>query len=205
MHFSKTAITATAFAIACAGAAEAAHLPKAFKSVLNAEQAGTTEMADGFALLELNGTPGAATLWYSITVSEGLDFSAFGGGGGGGDMATALHIHNAGFGANGPVVYNVLTDPDTTVSAVLGGTRIEGTWDSSEGLDTYYALFEQSSGWTDFYFNLHSEDYPAGAIRGQIETAAAVPLPAAAPFLAAGLAALGAVQLRRRRGAGADA
>lgn len=194
-------MTLAALALSAAGA-QAAHETFFFKSVLSADEAGTLEPADGLGTFELSGAVGAASLWYQFTVSEGIDFTSFGGGGDaiGGDPATGMHIHNAGFGSNGPVVYNILADADTVVEDVVGGTRITGTWDSSEGLDAFYADLAAATGYTDLYVNLHTTGYPAGAIRGQIEAVASpVPIPAAAPFLAAGLGALGLLRLRRNK------
>ncbi|MGG7564766.1 CHRD domain-containing protein [Rhodovulum sp. DZ06] len=196
----RSIAAAAALAGLAAGAAQAAHLPKDFKAVMNNGPAGTASPADGLALLSLDGPMGAATLSYDITISNALDFTGFGGGGAGGDAATAMHIHQAPPGMNGPVVLDLLADADS-ITATAGGTQISGVWTSAEGLDSIYAMIEFASGFTDFYVNLHSQTYAAGAIRGQIEAPADVPLPAAASFMALGLAAMGVAARRRKASA----
>jgi hypothetical protein len=78
------------------------------------------------------------------------------------DNVTASHIHKAPVGVNGPVIFPLFTggpppfDPDNPVGS--------GVWLSAEN------LVDLLTGY--YYVNVHSSDYPAGEIRGQI---AAVP------------------------------
>lgn len=70
---------------------------------------------------------------------------------------TMDHIHKAGAGSAGPVVFN-----------------FNGMLSGSAAIDTTLAqdLINNSS---DYYVNLHNQDFPAGAIRGQFTEAAEVP------------------------------
>jgi hypothetical protein len=97
------------------------------------------------------------------------------------DTPTMSHIHEAPRGANGGVVFNLGVDSTTDFQ--------------------YYVEFNETltdeqettllSG--DYYVNVHTSEFPAGEIRGQI---APVPEPATMLALGAGLAALVA---RRKR------
>ena len=194
----KTIAAAGALACGLATAAGAAPLPQGFAAMLSGANAGTASPAMGGALFALDGEMGSASLSWTIAVSADIDFTAFGGGGAGGDSATAMHIHGAPPGLNGPVIYDFLADADA-IAADGGGTALSGVWSSAEGLDAHYALFRDVTGFTDAYVNLHTQGFAPGAIRGQIESASEVPLPAAAPLAALGLAALG-FAARRPRG-----
>ncbi len=65
---------------------------------------------------------------------------------------TGAHIHNAQAGANGPVIFDL--DP------LLNGNTIEGDWDPGVHLDALLA--------GELYINVHTDNNPAGEIRGQI-------------------------------------
>ncbi|MCL6536302.1 MAG: CHRD domain-containing protein [Armatimonadetes bacterium] len=90
------------------------------------------------------------------------------------------HIHRGARGTNGPVVIGL-----TNMS---GDSRV---WMSDE---TFVLSDEQETQFISglFYVNLHTQLYPGGAVRGQIEP---VPEPASALALSAGLL----LCLRRRR------
>ncbi len=160
---------------------------------------------------------GSNHLSFNLVFEDGIDFGDFVTNtippavGSGIDPETAsvaaLHIHNAARGANGGIVFGILSpssdlDGDTQVLASSLGTSVLGEWDSGEGnnadLDDFVAalLAAQPGEELDLYFNLHTSDDPAGAIRGQI---VAVPEVTPAWGIALGLGALAA--LRRRNAA----
>lgn len=89
---------------------------------------------------------------------------------------TLAHIHQAPRGVNGPVVHNLDNPP-------LGETSgtIVGDWLSTEVDDAATTYEELLAG--NHYFNLHSTEFPAGEVRGQIvrdEPNASVPEPTSA-------------------------
>jgi D-alanyl-D-alanine carboxypeptidase len=73
--------------------------------------------------------------------------------------ATAAHVHRAPVGVNGDVVVP-LTPPDAR-------GRSEGCVDVEPAL-----LAELADAPTDFYVNVHTAAFPAGAVRGQLQSAA---------------------------------
>lgn len=95
----------------------------------------------------------------------------------------AMHFHEAPATANGPVVVNIgaisgLGSPSigsTTVTDAQEGTILSGGW----------------------YINVHTQSYPGGEIRGQVEVSP-VPLPGAMGLTLAGLGSLLAFRRRRR-------
>ena len=107
------------------------------------------------------------------------------------DNVTVAHIHRAPAGSNGPVVFGFIgPNNDQNGDLVLdpaAGTIFSG-WDLNEGNNTTLAdelpnLFNEN-----LYVNIHSVEFPAGEIRGQI---AVIPIPATLPLFAVALAALG--------------
>lgn len=116
-----------------------------------------------------------------------------------GDNVTGAHIHRAPAGSNGPVVFGFIgpnndENGDLVIDPVAG--RIFSGWDLNEGNNTTLAdelpnLFNEG-----LYVNIHSVEFPAGEIRGQITV---IPIPATLPLLAAALAALGLGSWRARK------
>lgn len=166
------------------------------------------------ALWSLGG--GLYKLSYDLLFDDTLDFGAMIADDGIGSHTdpndvTRMHIHAAPRGVNGGVVYglyNPLSDASApgpsavNIAAVPGGFRVWGEWNDGDqvGADTIssrapgliaLALGEDAP----LYFNVHTLAFPAGEIRAQL-VSAPIPLPAAAPLLAVGLAAL--LALRRR-------
>ena len=186
---------ATALAAVAASAATAA-------TVFSATLTGDQEVATGsgspftgtadFKLMGF-GTP-TPSLAYQMLFDPGFDFGLAGSTGS--QQVVGLHIHNAPRGANGAVIYGILSpssEVDNDVSFGInadGSTSVTGEWDWNEGT---FATFQDVAGQfaeaaqgdeVPFYVNLHTVEFPAGEIRGQIS---AVPLPATLPLLAGGL------------------
>jgi hypothetical protein len=80
--------------------------------------------------------------------------------------AAAAHIHEGASGVAGPVVVP-LTAPDAN-------GRSEGCVAVAADLMSRIAANPGN-----FYFNVHTSDYPAGAVRGQLVAMSSAPLPAA--------------------------
>ncbi|VEP18358.1 CHRD domain-containing protein (modular protein) [Hyella patelloides LEGE 07179] len=165
-------------------------------STLDGEQeveAGDSD-ATGTSTLTLNDTGNA--LEYSLTVS-GLDFGANGLIEGGAqtedtsDDVTRLHINNAPPGENGDVVFSLFDavapefgdvldipgnqDEDLTVTANDDGSvTLTGVWErtdpSSAALNEFVSDMRNTDAGEelDLYWNVRTEEFPAGAIRGQL-------------------------------------
>ena len=171
--------------------------PVSLTATLNGEQEvdGGDEDASGTSTLTLNETGNA--LEYSLTVT-GLDFGANGLIEGGAttedtsDDVTRLHIHNAPSGANGDVVFslfdtvapelgNVLDipgnqDEDLTITENDDGSvTLTGVWEGTDPANTNLSEFvseirnAEPGSEVDLYWNVHTTEFPAGAIRGQLE------------------------------------
>lgn len=65
------------------------------------------------------------------------------------------HIHRGAAGTNGPVVVDFTN--------LISGTLISGCTEADQDIIT--AIQDNPSG---FYFNVHNDDFPAGAVRGQL-------------------------------------
>ena len=151
--------------------------------------------ASGTSVLTLNDTGDA--LEYSLTVS-GLDFGANGLVAGGAqtpddtsDDVTRLHIHNAPRGENGGVVFslfdtvapelgnqlNIQGNQDEDLNVTLnenGSVTLAGIWEETDSANNDLSEFvaeirdTQENEDLDLYFNVHTEEFPGGAIRGQL-------------------------------------
>ncbi len=165
----------------------------------------TGSSAIGFAELELNEAEDA--LSYTIDVS-GLDFSLISTldpstslDGAAPDIVSQIHIHNAPFGANGPIVFSIASlvgtgfddedDLSIDIDSATGDATITGVWETTDTRPlTPELVSELEAG--NFYFNIHTVGFPPGEIRGQIET---VPEPTAI----LGLAFIGGVGFLSRK------
>ena len=171
--------------------------PVEITSTLNGNQEvdpGATD-ASGTSFLTLNDTGNSLT--YSLKVT-GLDFGANGWIEGGAqtpddtsDDVTRLHIHNAPRGENGDVVFSLLDSVAPELGNVLdiqgnqdddleltlnddGSVTLEGVWEGTDSASTNLSEFVsdirdgQAGEDLDLYWNVHTEEFPAGAIRGQL-------------------------------------
>ena len=105
---------------------------------------------------------GGRLLEFSLT-STGLDFDGQQTLGDTDDDVTGFHIHAAPVGVNGGIVWDIQNDNNKTVDAGLG--EVTAQWSAAEGLTANLAaLFTEG-----LYVNIHTTEFPSGAIRGQIE------------------------------------
>ena len=81
---------------------------------------------------------------------------------------TVGHFHEAPAGQNGPVVVDILADARADLGAIEGATEVVGTLaiDVIEAATTADVLAEAEAG--NIYFNIHSSNFPAGEVRGQL-------------------------------------
>lgn len=151
---------------------------------------------DAFGNSVLSFNTGDDSLEYSLTVS-GLDFGANGLIAGGAqtedtsDDVTRLHIHNGVRGENGPVVFslfdtvtpelgNALDIPgnqDEDLQVTLndnGSVTLTGVWSETDLATTALSEFVDDirngeiGEDLDLYWNIHTNEFPGGAIRGQL-------------------------------------
>ncbi len=135
-------------------------------------------------------------LSYELTVS-GLDFGAFVGDGTSqtedtSDDVTRLHLHAADRGENGDVAFGLIDlvapaadgqDSDDLKITVNddGSTTLTGIWETSDpaliSLGDFTEEIQNAAPGEDIglYWNIHTEEFPAGAIRGQLQGAELLP------------------------------
>lgn len=139
----------------------------------------TQSPATGKVTLELNSE---GDINYSLTV-ENLDFGELVEGGtpqtsDHEDDVTKIHIHSGQKGNNGSHVFNIF-DPkeqhENDLSIIFnedGSTTVSGTWNQTEKeIPTNLVNFisgDLPGSESDFYFQIHTERYDDGEIRGQI-------------------------------------
>lgn len=98
--------------------------------------------ADGTGTATISLNPTAGEVCYTITVANI-------------STATAAHIHDGPAGANGPVVVNFAPPASGTITGC-----------TSADPDLVMDIAENPG---EYYVNVHTGDFPAGAVRGQLE------------------------------------
>ena len=78
---------------------------------------------------------------------------------------SAIHLHNAPAGQNGPVLQDIIVDAGGNVE---GNSGFEVSVDMAEVADD--AAFIAAADAGNLYFNVHTSDFPGGEIRGQLDT-----------------------------------
>ena len=158
----------------------------------------TPVVTDATGTSELTLNEAGDALEYSLTVT-GLDFGAFIGDGtplteATDDDVTRVHLHNAPSGANGDIVFGLidLVDPtfdgqDIDDLAITlnddGSVTLTGIWEetdpASAPLSDFVADIQAGAGGEeiDLYWNIHTEEFPGGEIRGQLTVADEAPTP----------------------------
>ena len=97
---------------------------------------------------------------------------------------TAAHIHAGAAGVNGPVKVNFGFPPGLAGSGSFSGAVID---------DDAQFITALTAG--DFYVNVHTSEFPGGALRGQL---APIPEPETYALMLAGLGVVGWAARRRR-------
>ncbi|NJL52542.1 MAG: CHRD domain-containing protein [Hydrococcus sp. SU_1_0] len=165
-------------------------------SVLDGEQEVDPGDADATGTSQLILNQYGDALSYQLTVS-GLDFGAFIGDGTPqteveSDDVTRLHIHDGDRGVNGDVAFGLidLIDPaaDGQDSDDLqitvnddGSTTLTGIWEETDPalipLSHFIEEINNLEPGEDLglYWNVHTTEFPGGAIRGQLQGGASIP------------------------------
>lgn len=117
-----------------------------------------------------------------------------------------VHLHSAPVGVNGPIVVPFQFGPNyTSIGTDLGFqlTANDLTADNIIGRTFHQLVYDLRQG--NIYFNVHSDAFPGGEIRGQLGAVIApVPVPASG-LLLGGVLAFGAWRVRSKKRAAATA
>lgn len=104
---------------------------------------------------------------------------------------TMFHIHVAPFGSNGPVRLNIGPGAISAPAGPFSQRSVNFTLGTGALVGTTFAALKSNLDNNQGYFNIHTDPFPGGEIRGQI-----APVPEPGTLAALGL---GAVALLRRR------
>jgi serralysin len=157
----------------------------AFQVIITGDQevtdplGGTGSHASGFGAVIFDSV--AVTASYSFTI-EGLDFGPVTVGlpqtpNDSLDDVTRVHFHTAASGVNGPIVFGQI-DPaqDDDLEIVLnpdGSWTVSGVWEQSDAngsINNFATALGSATPGTavNLYFNVHTNDFGGGEIRGQL-------------------------------------
>ena len=140
-------------------------------SLLGANEVGNAGDANGFgsALISIDRD--------TNTVNYSLSFANL-------STVTAAHIHAGPAGVNGPVKVNFTFPAGTAGAGAFSGSVVDAD-----------AEFITALSAANFYVNIHTNEFPGGALRGQL---APVPEPETYALMLAGLGVVGWSARRRR-------
>ena len=139
----------------------------------------TASTASGLGTVVFDST--AVTASYNITVA-GLDFGEVLGTGDQtpdpNDDVHGIHVHNEARGVNGAIVFGqrepAQDDDDFVIAANPdGSTTFSGVWETTDPANSSINNFAATLGGATLgsevalYWNIHTEQFPSGAIRGQ--------------------------------------
>jgi hypothetical protein len=143
-------VVAVAFVVVSAvGTAIAVGQSSGSNNVLVAHLSGRNENPGA----DPNGRGGAAVVLTGSRVCLSMSYSGL-------SKVVAAHIHHAPKGKNGPIV----VDPKFTT----GGPAIRGTLGRCVTPNAGTSVSDIRNHPSDYYVNIHSTQFPAGAIRGQL-------------------------------------
>lgn len=154
------AVLTTALVLVTLAAASVAAAPRSF--TFNVPMSGAQEPggtgdpnATGSATLMLS--PGAKEVCYAISWANVGNSTA--------DRVWGGHIHIGPAGVNGDIFIHLFGGPPASMNtSFLGTANTSGCVDAPSS-----AIARIIANPSDYYVNIHSNDYPGGAIRGQLE------------------------------------
>jgi Ca2+-binding RTX toxin-like protein len=122
-----------------------------------------TTNANGFANLQLAKSMTLAFLFVQV---EGIDRNGTQTPGNANDNLTGFHIHSGAAGANGPVVWDIAADGNTSYNGPGNQAFFQANsqWSSGEGLSGQLTNLQNGN----LYVNIHTTANPGGEIRGQL-------------------------------------